>query len=194
MSRAHPNLIASIALAGMLAVLLLGTAPAESRTQQPASGAPPPPRIEAPATQVTGAVLAAAASNVSTAAMALERSSRPEIRSFAQDLLNDSVAVVKLTRDLARKLRIEPSGSDVTTRLARNARRTLEELASTNAREFERDYLAREIGHLQGEIDGLSALLAEGGHDDELEGLLILVRFTMHSHIERARSIEYSLG
>lgn len=165
-----------------------------SQSQQVAQAAESKPVLSATPAQTAGTILTVTSSGISTATLALNRSTTPEIREFAQGLLDQHFAVARATLELSRELQIQPEVSDVSARLAEDTERMLDELATSGGPEFERAFVRGQIESLQAALVAHGAMEGPSRGSTELESLLAGVRSRLQAELERAREINGSIG
>ena len=117
-----------------------------------------------------------------------------QVKDFAAQMVRDHGAVNKQAVALATKLNVTPADNDVSRQLQQGAEQTRNDLASKNGAEFDRAYIDHEVQFHQAVLDALDKTLIPGAQNAELKGLLEKVRPNVAAHLERAKSIQGSLG
>lgn len=183
--------ITSLARSLLVATLWL-VAAGTSHGQQVARAAESMPAPSTTPAQTAGTILTVTSSGITTATLALNRATSPEIRDFAQGLLDEHVAVARATLQLSRELRIQPQASEVSAEFAEDTRRMQDELATSGGQEFERAFVRGQIESLQAALGAHDAVAGPSRGSTELESLLASVRSRLEAELERAREIDGS--
>jgi putative membrane protein len=182
----------------MATVAVLGATACAPSDPAPAA-APQPARSAAPASAVTDADIAAivVAANTIDAQMgelALSRSSNPEVRQFAQQMVTDHNAVNQAAVDLVTKLGVTPTENPTSRGLKASAEQTRERLSALSGAEFDRAYIANEVAYHQAVLDAVDNVLIPSARNAELKATLVSVRPAFVAHLQHAQQVQASLG
>lgn len=132
--------------------------------------------------------------DIETAQLAESRTSTPEVLSFAQTMITDHTAVNEQASALVQRLGVTPEDNEVSRSLQSEADAARRELEGLNGAEFDRAYIDREVAFHQTVLDALDDTLIPGASNAELRDLLQQVRPAIEAHLERARSLQSTLG
>ena len=140
--------------------------------------------------------VAVTANSIDSAAGAAAQSKarNAQVKDFAQQMVRDHGAVNKQAVALAQKLNVTPADNDVSRQLQQGAEQSRTELGGRTGAEFDRAYIDREVQYHQAVLDALDRTLIPGAQNAELKALLQQVRPNVAAHLERAKSIQGSLG
>jgi len=127
-------------------------------------------------------------------AAAASKARNAQVRDFAQQMVRDHGAVNKQAAALAQKLNHTPADNDVSRQLQQGAERARSDLNAKTGAEFDRAYIEHEVQYHQSVLDALDKTLIPGAQNAELKALLQQVRPNVAAHLERARSIQGTLG
>jgi putative membrane protein len=127
-------------------------------------------------------------------ASAATKARNAQVKDFAQQMVRDHGAVNKQAVALAQKLNVTPAENDVSRQLQQGAEQSRTDLGSKTGAEFDRAYIEREVQYHQAVLDALDQTLIPGAQNAELKALLQQVRPNVAAHLERAKSIQSSLG
>ena len=129
--------------------------------------------------------------DVAAAQQALEKSSNPEVRAFAELMARDHAAVNAQAVALVTRLQVTPEANPTSTALTEAAAATNARLEALEGAAFDAAYVANEVAYHQTVNDALKTTLIPAAHEAELKALLEtgLVLFSEHqSHAEHLAS------
>jgi len=161
---------------------------AASDTAMPAAAAAPNDA------QIAHIAVTANAIDSATGVMAREKGSAKAVKDFAQTMITDHSGVNQQAVALATKLNVTPEDNDVSRQLKSGADQTQATLQGLTGAAFDSAYIAREVEYHQAVLDALDTTLIPNAQNAELKGLLEKARPAFVAHLERARSIQGSLG
>lgn len=144
--------------------------------------------------EVAHVAVTANAIDVDLAKLALERGRSDAVKAFARTMVQDHTGVNEQAAALAKKLGVTPAPNDVSASLQKGADEARARLSGLSGTAFDRAYMAREVGYHQAVLDALDGLLVPTTENAELKSLLRTARGAIAAHLERARSIQSSLG
>jgi len=161
---------------------------AASDTAMPAAAAAPNDA------QIAHIAVTANAIDSATGVMAREKGSAKAVKDFAQTMITDHSGVNQQAVALATKLNVTPEDNDVSRQLKSGADQAQATLQGLTGAAFDSAYIAREVEYHQAVLDALDTTLIPNAQNAELKGLLEKARPAFVAHLERARSIQGSLG
>jgi putative membrane protein len=140
--------------------------------------------------------VAVTANSIDSAAGAAARTKarNAQVRDFAQQMVRDHGAVNKQAVALAQRLNVTPADNDVSRQLQQGAEQSRTDLGGKTGAEVDRAYIAHEVQYHPTVLDALDKTLIPGAQNAELKALLQQVRPNVAAHLERARSIQQTLG
>jgi putative membrane protein len=140
--------------------------------------------------------VAVTANSIDSAAgvMAKKNGSAKAVKDFAQTMITDHGAVNKQAVALATKLNVTPEDNDISRQLKSGADQSQANLQGLTGAAFDSAYIAHEVDYHQAVLDALDKTLVPGAQNAELKGLLEKVRPNIAAHLERAKSVQASLG
>jgi len=144
--------------------------------------------------QIAHAAVTANSLDSAAGAAARPKARNAQVRDFAQQMVRDHGAVNKQATALAQRLNLTPADNDVSRQLQQSAERARTDLATKTGAEFDRAYIDNEVQTHQAVLDALDRTLIPGAQNPELKALLQQVRPNIAAHLERARSIQGTLG
>ena len=161
---------------------------AASDTAMPAAAAAPNDA------QIAHIVVTANAIDSAAGVMAREKGSAKTVKDFAQTMITDHAGVNQQAVALATKLNVTPEDNDVSRQLKSGADQAQATLQGLTGAAFDSAYIAREVEYHQAVLDALDTTLIPNAQNAELKGLLEKARPAFVAHLERAKSIQGSLG
>ena len=144
--------------------------------------------------QIAHVAVTANAIDSAAGVMAQEKGQSQEVKDFAKTMVTDHAGVNKQAVALATRLNVTPEDNDVSRQLNAGADQAADSLRALSGAAFDRAYIAREVGFHQAVLDALDKTLIPGAQNGELKKLLQDVRPAIAAHLDRARSIQGSLG
>ena len=141
------------------------------------------------------AMIAVVADNIdiSYAHLAMARSSNPDVRRFAQTMLQDHAAVNEQAGALVGRLGIEPVESDVSRQLQEQARTIIDELTTLRGERFEGRYAENELSYHEFVNAAVRDQFIPALQSDELREALKGALAVFEGHERLARSLVESV-
>jgi putative membrane protein len=201
-SFSHTTFLRLIALVGFPAVAACGGGGEQADTTAGATaGAAGGTTAAAPATtpslgdpQIAHVAVTANTIDSAAGASARTKARNAQVRDFAQQMIRDHGAVNKQAVALAQRLNVTPADNDVSRQLQQGAEQARTDLGGKTGADFDRAYIDHEVQYHQAVLDALDKTLIPGAQNAELKALLQQVRPNVAAHLERARSIQQTLG
>ena len=187
---------------GVVAALFALTACAKKDTAADTTAAAAAPAVDtvkpAPAApndaQIAHVAVTANSIDSPAGVMAKQKGSAKAVKDFAQAMINDHGAVNKQAVALATKLNVTPEDNDISRQLKSGADQSQANLQGLTGAAFDSAYIAHEVEYHQAVLDALDKTLVPGAQNAELKGLLEKARPNFAAHLERAKSVQASLG
>ena len=194
--RAAGSSLVALTCLGMAACGGADEAATDTAGATAAAIAPAPPGGAAMLNDAQIAHVAVTANAIDSAAgvMAQERGESQAVKDFAQTMVTDHGSVNQQAVALATRLNVTPEDNDVSRDLRAGADQAADSLRALSGAAFDRAYIAREVAYHQAVLDALDGTLIPGAQNAELKQLLQDVRPAIAAHLDRARSIQGSLG
>ncbi len=132
--------------------------------------------------------------DISYAEIAKKQSTNPDVLNFAQTMIRDHNAVIKMASDLATKLGVVPKNNKVAQNLLADAKKTEKKLKSSNGLEFDRKYVNNEVGYHKAVIAAIKDLLIPETENSELKNLLQKVLPALETHLGHAEMLQKKMN
>ena len=131
--------------------------------------------------------------DIDAAKLALSKSKNKQVRSFAEDMLRDHVAVNKQALALVEKLKVTPEDNDTSRALAKQAADKKVELRKLNGKKFDKAYIDNEVAYHQAVNGALATLLIPSASNPELKSLLETGLKIFQGHQQHAEHVAAEL-
>ena len=129
--------------------------------------------------------------DVTAGKQALEKSTNPDIKAFASEMVRDHQAVNEKALALVKKLNVTPEDNATSQALTKAAAAKQAELSKLSGAAFDRAYVQNEVAYHRTVNGALKSTLIPNAHNGELKSLLQtgLTLFTEHqAHAEHLAS------
>jgi putative membrane protein len=144
--------------------------------------------------QIAHVVVTANAIDSAAGEMAKQKGSAKSVKDFAQTMVTDHAAVNKQAVDLATRLNVTPEDNDTSRQLKSGADQSAASLQALSGAAFDKAYIDREVAFHQAVLDALDQTLIPGAQNAELKALLEKSRPAFAAHLDRAKSVQSTLG
>lgn len=132
--------------------------------------------------------------DVTAAEQALEKSSHPEVRRFAQTMVRDHRGVIRQAVALAERLDVTPAGNQTSRALTAQAAESRRRLANLSGRAFDRAYIEHEVAYHETVITAVRETLIPNTSNEELRELLANVLPALEAHLAHATEVRSELN
>ena len=143
--------------------------------------------------QIAGIVQAANKIDIDQAKLALKKSSNPQVKEFANQMISDHTALEKSVNDLAKKLGVTPEESDTSKQLNQQAVDEAKKLNSLKGKAFDKEYASHEVAYHQAVIDAATNTLIPNAKNAELKSAVEGAAPLLQGHLQHAKQLEQSL-
>lgn len=143
--------------------------------------------------QIAGIVQTANQIDINQAKLALKKSSNPQVKEFANQMISDHTSLEKSVNDLAKKLGVTPADSPTSKQLKQQAADEAKKLRGLRGKAFDQEYAAHEVAYHQAVIDAAKNTLIPNAKNAELKSALEGAAPLLQGHLEHAQQLEQSL-
>jgi putative membrane protein len=161
--------------------------------------AAPAPETRAAATnetlddaQILGVVKVANETGVATSQLAAQKAMTPEVREYAQDLVQDHLVTGQHVDQTATSA--PPGGSETATTWIQRANVELESLSAKSGADFDRAYVESQIENHQELLASIERTLLPQADRVAVRQLLESMRTKVGEHLEQARELQQQLA
>ena len=144
--------------------------------------------------QIASIVVTANQVDIDAGKLAKSRSTKKEVKAFAELMITDHAGVNKSAKDLVTKLKVTPQDNPTSQSLKSDGDKNVAHLKMLKGAAFDKAYVDHEVAYHQQVIDALDNTLIPGATNDELKALLIKVRPAFVAHLEHAKHLQSSTG
>lgn len=126
--------------------------------------------------------------------IALDKSTNPEVKKFAQTMIDDHTAIIEKATALAEKLNLTPEDNPTTQSLLDGAKKTKEELNSKSGLGFDKAYINNEVSYHEAVISTVKDKLIPESKNGELKDLLQSALPILEHHLEMAKKAQANIA
>jgi len=175
------------------AALAAGTAKTTTTTTTTKTAAAP--AAKAPAAgpndaQIASIVVTANTVDVEAGKLAETKTTNPEVKKFAEQMVTDHNSVNKQAVDLVTKLKVTPQDNDTSKALKIGGDANLATLKGLTGKAFDKAYVDHEVAYHQSVLDAVDHTLIPSAQNPELKALLVKVRPAFVAHLEHAKHVQ----
>ena len=159
------------------------------------SSTPTPSSKESELTDANIAAIVVGANNIDISAgkIALQRSSNPEVKKFAQRMIADHTAVLGAAVKLVTRLGVTPVDNDLVATLSRQSMEHEAQLKTLSGRDFDKAYIDHEVAYHEAVINVLENQLIPGAQNAELKKTLVSVLPAFRTHLKHCQMIQRTI-
>jgi putative membrane protein len=132
--------------------------------------------------------------DINQAKLALKKTTNPQIKEFANQMISDHTNLEKSVNDLAKKLGVTPEDSATSKQLMQQAAEESKKLRTLHGKKFDKEYASHEVAYHQAVIDAAKNTLIPNAKNAELKSALEGAAPLLQGHLEHAQQLEQSLG
>jgi putative membrane protein len=110
--------------------------------------------------------------DIAAAKQALAKSSNPQVKQFAQEMVRDHTAVNDKALALVKQLKVTPQDNPTSQALSAQAAKELKTLAALKGPAFDKAYVASEVAYHKTVNSALSSTLIPDARNPQLKSLL----------------------
>jgi len=132
--------------------------------------------------------------DINQAKLALKKTSNPQVKEFANQMISDHTSLEKSVNDLAKKLGVTPEDSATSLQLKQQATEESKKLANLHGAAFDKEYAAHEAAFHQAVLDAAKNTLIPNAKNGELKSALEGAAPLLQGHLEHAQQLEQSLS
>jgi putative membrane protein len=131
--------------------------------------------------------------DIAAAQQALKKSSNPQVKAFAQDMVRDHTSVNDQALALCKKLGVTPEDNDTSKSIAKQGEEERAKLESMSGAAFDKAYAEHEVSYHHMVNTALENTLIPGASNAELKSLLQTGLKIFKGHEEHAKALAAGL-
>lgn len=143
--------------------------------------------------QIIGIVQTANRIDISDARLALRKSTNPQVKEFANQMISDHTNLEKSVSNLASKLGVTQAPSATSRQLKQQAAEEDKKLSSLKGKSFDEEYASHEIAFHQAVINAAKSALIPDAKNAQLKSALEETAPMLQGHLEHAQHLQQSL-
>ncbi|MFN2433087.1 MAG: DUF4142 domain-containing protein [Gemmatimonadota bacterium] len=144
--------------------------------------------------EITAVVSTVNQAEIQAAQLALQKGTSPQVKDFAQKMVNEHKGLQQQARSTAEQGDAEPDPNALSARLQADAEQSLETLRAASGTEFDRAYIDSQVTMYRKVLDTIDDQLLPSADDAELQRVLQEARTSVSEHLNQAEEIQQTLG
>ena len=144
--------------------------------------------------EIAAIVVTANQIDIDAGKLAQTKSTNPEVKKFAERMVEDHTSVNAQASALAQKLNLTPKESETSRSLKKSAEQTMTRLQSLEGAAFDRAYVDNEVAYHEAVIGVMNKQLVPGAKNAELKKLLVQSGPAFTAHLKHAQQLQKSLS
>jgi len=170
-----------------------------SNDMQQQSGMTQQPQPQPTAPQLTDAQIAAItdAANkgeIEQAKLAVRKAKDPQVKAFAQMMIDHHGTEQKKEQQLATTLSLTPETTHTSTQLQTDSQNAISSLSSQNGADFDKAYMDLQVKEHKDVLDAIDNKLIPNAKNAQLKSALEAFRPKVQEHLQKAQEIQQKLG
>jgi putative membrane protein len=143
--------------------------------------------------QIASIVVTANQVDIDAGKLAAKRSSRADVKAFAQLMVTDHSGVNQSATELVTRLKVTPEDNPTSQSLKSGGEANVAALQGLKGAAFDKAYIDHEVAYHQQVLDAVDTTLIPSASNAELKALLVKVRPAFVAHLEHAKHLQASL-
>ena len=140
--------------------------------------------------EIVGIVAAANTGEILAAKEALQRSAHPEVKQFAEQMIEEHTAMNKENMALANKVGLKKEESNTSKMLTKKAQSDLKKLKELKGAEFDKEYVGDQVLMHKLVLETIENVLVKSADNAELKTMLTQAQTKVAAHLEHARALK----
>jgi len=126
--------------------------------------------------------------------IAIARSQNEDVLEFANTMIDDHNAIIKMAVDLVTKLGVVPQDNKMSQSLLKQAAETTKKLKNAHADAFDKMYIDNEVAYHQAVINAVKDVLIPQSQNAELKELLQTALPILETHLGHAKMAQSNIS
>ena len=144
--------------------------------------------------QIAAIVVTTSQVDIDADKLALSKAQSPDVKAFAQLMIDDHSGVNEAATELVQRLHVTPEANSTSHSLQQGGDENLTALKALSGSAFDRAYLEHEVAYHQAVLDAVDTTLTPNAQHAELKALLVKVRPAFVAHLEHAKHLQSQIG
>lgn len=143
--------------------------------------------------QISKIMLNSSNSEIELSKLAQSNSANPDVKRFAEKMINDHADNMNKTVDVTSKMKSAPTESPRSAELQMKTQSDLNKLKDLKGKEFDQEFIKNQVTTHQKLLDELDKKLIPEADNKELKAHLQATRNKVQNHLKEAQQIQRSL-
>jgi putative membrane protein len=144
--------------------------------------------------QIVDVLLAANHAEIEEAQLVLSKTQNPEVRAFAQMMLDEHTRMRDDTRALAQRLNLTPDETATSLQLRAESEQSLALLRAQEGTAFDQAYMASQVVEHEQLLDQIGGALIPSARNPELKQFIATAAPKIEQHWKHAKQLQSALG
>ena len=140
--------------------------------------------------EIVGIVAAANTGEILAAQEAVKKAAHPEVKQFAQQMLEEHGAMSKESTALSSKLGLKTEESTPSKMLTKKAQADLKKLKELQGAEFDKEYVGDQVLMHKLVLETIENVLVKSADNAELKTMLTQAQTMVATHLEHAKTLK----
>ena len=166
----------------------------DTSSMQPIQQQPQPAAPQLTDAQIAAITDAANKGEIEQAKLALHKAKDPQVKQFAQMMVDQHGAEQKKEQQLASSLNLQPETTQTSTQLQTDSQNAISSLSSQTGADFDKAYIDLQVKEHKEVLDTLDNKLIPNAKNAQLKSTLEAFRPHVQEHLQKAQEIQQKLG
>ena len=153
-----------------------------------------PQAIQMTDAQIAGITEAANKGEIDQAKLALRKAKDPQVKAFAQMMIDHHGTEQKKEQQLATSLNVQPETTQTSTQLQTDSQNAISSLSSQTGADFDKAYIDLQVKEHTDVLDSIDNKLLPNAKNPQLKQALTDFRPKVADHLQRAKDLQQKLG
>jgi putative membrane protein len=144
--------------------------------------------------QIAAITDAANKGEIEQAKLAVRKAKDPQVKAFAQMMIDHHGAEQKKEQQLATSLSLQPETTQTSTQLQTDSQNAISSLSSQNGADFDKAYIDLQVKEHRDVLDAIDNKLIPSAKNAQLKQALTDFRPKVQDHLQKAQDIQQKLG
>ena len=144
--------------------------------------------------QIVAITDAANKGEIEQAKLAVRKAKDPQVKAFAQMMVDHHGTEQKKEQTLATSLSLQPETTQTSTQLQTDSQNAISSLSSQNGADFDKAYIDLQVKEHREVLDAIDTKLIPNAKNAQLKSALEAFRPKVQEHLQKAQEIQQKLG
>jgi len=144
--------------------------------------------------QIAAITDAANKGEIEQAKLALRKAKDPQVKAFAQMMIDHHGAQQKKEQQLATTLNLQPETTQTSTELQTNSQNAITSLGAQTGADFDKAYIDLQVKEHKDVLDAIDTKLIPSAKNAQLKQAITDFRPKVQEHLQKAQDLQQKLG